>query len=199
MTVVGLDGGLAQIAHLFGVHVLAVCHGELHYIAFLPSFWIERAGTEKHVEHVVDAVVVGALLPLVSAVVILAVLAYVALAVGIAVEHFVHRVAFALACSLAEVERCHVGGGVAKQRVAKHEEVVHLAVAAGGQTGAVGRLAAIAAGDGIHGGGARFHPHKLPVVVEVVGEKLVAAKGGIAECALGCCRECAQQDDGQQD
>ena len=153
-------------------------------MAFLPALGVERAGTNEHVQHVVDAVVVALLQPGVSAVVLLAMLAQVDLAGAVVVEHLVDIVALALARALAVIKRCHVERGIAQQRVAQHKHIVDLLVAASGERGAPRGLALVAALHGRHAGCTRLHPYELPVVVEVVGQILTRLECRVAECAL---------------
>ena len=188
VAVVGFHRGLAAIENLGGVDVLAVGNGEMDGVALLPPRGIEGAGTQEDVEHVVDTLVLHALLPLVCAVVLLTVLAQMLAAVRIAVEHLIDGVALALACSLAEVERLHLGRTVTEQGVAQHEHVVNALVASRGERRAPGMIAVIFAQHRRHGGCACLYPYKLPVVIEVICEKLARLEGCVLVCALclGC-------------
>ena len=185
--VVALDDLLATIDDACGVAAVAVDHGEVDDVSFLPAFGIEGTRADEHIEHVVDAVVVRLLQPGVGAVVLLAVLAQIDLAAAVVVEHLIDVVALALAGTLAVVERCHVERGIAEQGVAQDEHIVDFLIAARGERGAPRGFALIVALHGGHAGGAGFHPYELPVVIEVVGQVFARLEGGVAECALCRC------------
>ena len=92
----------------------------------------------------------------------------VALASAVVVPHLVDGVATPFASSLAEVERCHIGGAVGEEGVAQDEHLVDLVVAASGEACAEGLFPFVPTLDGRHRCRTGLHPNELPVVVEVV-------------------------------
>ena len=191
--VVSLDSGLALIFKHGVDYLHSVGNGEADAVALLPSLGVERTCAEEYAYHVEGARLWCVCLPHMGAVLLLAVLLHVYLAVGIAIESLVDGVAVGLACSLAEVERLKLGGVVAQQRVAHAEELVGTFRRACDERRSICRLAMIPALYGRHRRVAHLHPHKLPVEVEVVSEKLARLESRVLELAL-CLRRAYAHD-----
>ena len=184
---VNLEGFLATILQPGVPQLLGVADGQGDVVALLQRGGTEVACPEEDAHHVVNAVLVLCLFPLVLAGVLDAVHPEVAVLLGIGVPQLVHIVAFPLTGSLAEVERREVFGAVGKQRVTHHEEVVHLAVGPRDETGTVGFLSLIGRLHGGHGCRTYLHPDELPVEVEVVGQELTRLKGFVLYATLLRC------------
>ena len=155
-----------------GVTAVAIDHGEVDVVAFLPSFGIEGAGTQEDTHHVVYTVVIGVLFPLVLSIVLLAMLHDVAFAFGVGVEHLVDSISAAFACALAIIEGCHFQAVVAQQGVAQHKEVINAVVATCDEAAAPCRRAFVDTLYRRERGGTSLDPYELPIIIEVVGEKL---------------------------
>ena len=127
----------------------------------------------------------------------LTMLADVATVVAVVVEYLVHGVAFAFTSTLSIVERCHIFGRIAQQRIAKHEHIVNLFIATCGQRGSPGSLSVVVTLHGRHAGRACFHPYKLPIVIEIIRQVFARLEGCVAERALSvaCCGQAAEQND----
>ena len=84
--------------------MLCIANGQWNVLAHGEAGCIKVARPHKDAHHVVDAVLVCRVLPLVLAGMLNAVLFELAVAIGIAVPYFVNIVAIALACALAEIQ-----------------------------------------------------------------------------------------------
>ena len=146
---------------------------------------VEGAGTQEHAEHVVVAFVGIEFLLVLHVLVIDIALAEVCAAFGVGVPHLVDVVALAFEGALAVVEGYEVGGDVAGDGVAHHEEAVGALVAACEQTGSQDVLAVVASGVDAEVGGASLQPDEFPVEVELVVEALAGPEGGVGKGALG--------------
>ena len=184
LAIVSLDDRLSAELQLTFLTVIAIDDGEVDDMSLLPVDGIEGTSTEEDAQHVVDTVVISVLLPRTGTVDTLEVLLDVSLASGIAVENLVNGIALALLGTLTEIERSHVGSGVAKQRVAQHEHVVGPAVATCGQRSTIGVLTLIDTVHGIHRSIAGFHPYELPVEIEVISQELTTVESRVTESTL---------------
>ena len=130
-------------------------------------------------------------MPAMPSAIMLPVLLYLAFAVGIGVEYLIYGISLALPGSLAVVEWCEVEGVVAQQCVSEHKHVVNLLVATCDEACPVCFLAIVPALNDVHGGRTCLYPYELPVVVEVVCQKLSRLEGSVSEAALcGCYDGC---------
>ena len=113
LTVISLDGRLTAIAQLGGINAIAVGNGNLHHMTLGPAFGVEATCPEEDVQHVVHAILPTVVNGLTGAILILSALGEMGVTTFVVIPHLIHRIAFAFACSLTEIEGSHVETAVA--------------------------------------------------------------------------------------
>ena len=127
--IVRLDGFLSGELDLGWSTTLAIHNRELDYISLLPVGRVETTGTEENAQHIIHTVIVADILPMLGSIMLLTMHLYMAFSARIAIEILIYCVSLAFTSTLSEIDRCHIGTHIAKQRITKHEEIIHLLVA----------------------------------------------------------------------
>lgn len=89
------------------------------------------------------------------------------LAPWIRVPHLIHCIAFAFECAFTEIKRNEIGGSVTYESVAHREYLCTSLVALEENVGTEGLLSVIGSIVDAEMSGTAFHPHELPVEIEV--------------------------------
>ena len=127
--IVCLDSFLTRKSYLGWCPAISIDDREFDDITLLPIGRVEATGTEKDTQHIIYAVIVADILPMLGSIMLLTMHLYMAFSARIAIEILIYCVSLAFTSTLSEIDRCHIGTHIAKQRITKHEEIIHLLVA----------------------------------------------------------------------
>ena len=175
---------LTLITELSRIGLHTVNNREVDNKSFLPPCRIKGTCPHKNTHHIIDTLAERMLLMHAPTIMTEAVLLDVALPVRIGVVDLIHGIALAFPRPFAIIKRRHVERVIAEQRVAEHEEVVGFLVATRDKAALIGRQATEVSLVDVEGCRAHFHPYKLPVEIEVLGQALTRLECSVAERAL---------------
>ena len=183
-TVVTLHNLLTTIHNPRRITTVAVHHRKINHLTLLPTLRIKRTSTDKHIQHVIHTITITLLQPRVTAVRLLPVLTTNCLTVSIIIKHLVNIITLALPGTLTVIQRSHIQTAVAQQRVTQHKHVVNTLAATSRQTRTPSTPTTVAALHSRHRSCAGLHPHKLPVIIQVIRQIFTRLESSVAKRTL---------------